>query len=267
LTRDDNTVEGSLDDAFVDVALVLTTTTKKLDVPCGATLDSVVEQQNKIYYYLTYDGLNCEGTRYRTGKIQIKIKKNDSWLDKNTKVDVYFIDYDVTNLGDNSKTVTNGSADYTNVSGGIPALLGGWINTVIYKINANLEITFDDNPTPRDWKLHKMMVYSGVPENLQVAVNGFGNQQGQNNLMSWGTDREGRKFRVQCDESVVFRQACQWLPCSGILQYSYPEEDLQATVTYGYNDNNEPISGSECPTRYKLDWSQQGQSGTLFLPL
>jgi hypothetical protein len=111
------------------------------------------------------------------------------------------------------------------------------------------------------------MVYSGSPGNLQVAVNGFGNQQGQNNLLSWGTDREGKEFRVQCDESVVYRQSCQWLPCSGILKYSYPKEDLNATVTYGYNNNNEVISGSDCPTRYKLDWSQQEQSGTLFLPL
>jgi hypothetical protein len=267
LTKDDNSLERNLDAAFTDVALVLSTTTKMIDVPCGATLDSVVEQNNKIYYYLTYDGYNCEETKYRTGKINIKIKKQDDWWDKNARVDVYFIDYEVTNVSDNSKTVTNGSADYTNVSGGIPALFGGWINTVIYKIIADFEISFDDDPTPRDWKLHKMMVYSGSPANLQMAVNGFGNQQGQNNLMAWGTDREGRKFRIQCDESVVFRQTCQWLPSSGILKYSYPEDDLQATVTYGYNDNNEPISGSECPTRYKLDWSHHGQSGTLFFPL
>ena len=238
-----------------------------MDVPCGATLDSVVELNNKIIYYLTYDGLNCQETSYRTGIIWISIKKNDSWLNKNTKVDVYFFDYEVTNVFNNSKTVTNGSADYTNVSGGIIALLGNGINTVIHRINANLEISFNEDPARRDWKLHKMLVYSGTPGNLQLAVNGFGSQQGQNNLMSWGTDHEGRNFRVQCDESVVYRQACLWFPCSGILQYSYPQEDLHATVTFGYNENNEPISGSECPTHYKLDWSQQGQSGTIFLPL
>ena len=267
LTRDDNSVEGSLDAVFADVAQVLTTTLQKMDVPCGATLDSVVELNNKIIYYLTYDGLNCLETRYRTGQIWISIKKNDSWLNKNTKVDVYFFDYEVTNVFNNSKTITNGSADYTNVSGGIIALLGSGINTVIHRINANLEISFNGDPVRRDWKLHKMMVYSGAPGNLQLAVNGFGSQQGQNTLISWGTDHEGRNFRIQCDESVVYRQTCQWLPCSGILRYSYPQEDLHATVTFGYNDYNEPISGSECPTQYKLDWSQQGQSGTIFLPL
>jgi hypothetical protein len=266
LTRDDSSVEGNLDAVFSDVALVLSTT-KKMDVPCGATLDSVVELNDKMYYYLTYDGLNCQETRYRRGKIWIAIKKNDSWLNKNTKVDVYFFDYEVTNVFDYSKTVTNGSADYTNVSGGIIAFLGSGINTVIHRINAYLEITFDGNPERRDWKLHKMMVYSGSPGNFQVAVNGFGNQQGQSNLLSWGTDREGRNFLVQCDESVVYRQACEWLPGSGILRYSYPEDKLQATVSFGYNNSNEHISGSECPTRYKLDWSQQGQSGTIFLPL
>lgn len=267
LTRDDSSVEETLDAVFADVASVLTTTTHKMDIPCGATLDSVVELNNKMLYYLTYDGLNCNETRYRTGNILITIKKNDSWLDKNTKVDVYFFDYEVTNVFNNNKTVTNGSADYTNVSGGIIAMLGVGINTVIHRINANLEISFNDDPERRDWKLHKMMVYSGTPGNLQVAVNGFGNQQGQNNLLAWGTDSEGRNFRVQCDESVVYRQACQWLPCSGILQYTFHQEALQATVTFGYNANNEPISGSECPTHFKLDWSQQGQYGTIFLPL
>jgi len=267
LSRDDNSVETNMDAAFVDVTQVLTTNKYKMDVPCGATLDAVIEENNKITYYLTYDGLNCQGTRYRTGNIQIKIKKNDSWLEKNTKVDVYFIDYEVSNVFNGSTTVTNGSADFTNTSGGIPALLGNGVNTVIYRINAKIDITFDGDPTARDWNLHKMMVYTGSPGDLQVAVNGFGNQQGQNNLMAWGTDRDGRKFRVQVDESIVFRQTCQWLPCSGIQKFTYPQENLNATVTFGYNDNNEPISGSECPTRYKLDWSQQGYSGTIFLPL
>ena len=266
LTRDDNSVEGNIDEAFVDVGLVLTSTIYKMDIPCGATLDSVVEVNNKIIHYLTYDGLNCQGTRYRTGNIQIKIKKNDSWLLKNTQVDVDFINYEVTNVFNNTKMAFNGSADIKNISGGIPALLGSGINSVIYRINANIDITFNGNP-PRDWHLHKMMVYSGNPGTLQVAVNGFGNQQGQNNLLSWGTDREGRKFSIRVDQSVVFRQACQWLPCSGIQQYHYPQEGLNATVTFGYNNNNEPITGSECPTQYKLDWSQQGHSGTIFLPL
>ena len=266
LSMDDNSVEGNFDEAFTDVSMVLVGNKYKLDIPCGATLDSVVEVNNKIIYYLSYDGLNCLETRYRTGKMQIKIKKNDTWLDKNTKIDVDFINYEVTNVFNNNTMVINGTADYTNISGGIPALLGSGINTVIYRINAGIDITFNGNP-PRDWNLHKMMVYSGSPGNLQLAVNGFGNQQGQNNLMSWGTDRNGRKFFIRVDESIVFRQVCQWLPCSGIQQYNYPQEDLKATVTFGYNDNNEPISGSECPTRYRIDWQQHEHSGTIFLPL
>lgn len=266
LSKDDNYVEENMDEAFIDVGQVLSGTKYKLDIPCGATLDSVVEVNNKLIYYLTYDGLNCLGTRYRTGNTQIKIKKNDNWLLKNTKIDVDFINYEVTNVFNNNTMVIDGAADLTNISGGIPALLGSGINTVIHRINANIDITFSGDP-PRDWHLHRMMVYSGSPGNLQLAINGFGNQQGQNNLMTWGTDRDGRKFFIRVDESIVFSQVCQWLPYSGIQQYHYPQEDLDATVTFGYNDNNEPISGSECPTRYRIDWQQHGQSGTIFLPL
>jgi hypothetical protein len=134
------------------------------------------------------------------------------------------------------------------------------------RINARVDVMFNGGPE-RDWNLHKMMVYSGSPGNLQLAVNGFGNQQGQNNLMSWGTDQLGRKFFIRVDESIVYKQSCQWLPCSGIQKYHYPQDDLNATVTFGYNDNNQPISGSECPTRYRIDWQQYGQSGTIYLPL
>jgi len=266
LSKDDNAVEENMDEAFIDIGQILTTSTNKMDIPCGATLDSVVTVNNKVFYYITYDGLNCQQTKYRTGNVVIEIKKNDSWLLKNTKVDVEFIGYEVTNVFNNNQMLIDGSADLTNISGGIPALLGSGINTVIHRINAKLDVIFNGG-TQGDWNLHKMMVYSGSPGSLQLAVNGFGNQQGQNNLMSWGTDHNGRKFFVRVDESIVFKQSCQWLPCSGIQKYTYPQDDLTATVTFGYNDNNQPISGSECPTRYRIDWQQYGQSGTIYLPL
>lgn len=266
LSFDDNNVEENMDEVFIDIGQILVGTNSKLDIPCGATLDSVVEVQNKIFYYISFDGLNCQETKYRTGKMLLKIKKNDSWLLPHTKIDADFINYKVTNVFNNNYMVIDGTADLTNISGGIPALLGNGFSTVIHKINSNIDIAFNGG-SARDWHLHKMMVYSGSPGNLQLAVNGFGNQQGQNNLLSWGTDREGRKFFIKIDESIVFRQTCQWLPYSGIQKYTYPQDDLKATITFGYNDSNEPISGTECPTQYRIDWQQGGQSGTIFLPL
>jgi len=266
LSIDDYAVEENMDEAFIDIGQILTTPTYKMDIPCGATLDSVVTLHNKVFYYITYDGLNCQQTKYRNGNIVVQIKKNDSWLQAHTKVDVEFISYEVTNVFNNNQMLIDGTADLTNVSGGIPAFLGNGTSSVIHRINARLDVVYNGE-TEGEWNLHKMMVYSGSPGNLQLAVNGFGNQQGQNNLMSWGTDFNGRKFFVRVDESIVFKQSCQWLPCSGIQKYSYPQEDLNATVTYGYNDNNQPISGSECPTRYRIDWQQSGQSGTIYLPL
>lgn len=162
--------------------------------------------------------------------------------------------------------VINGMSEIENVSGGIPALLGNGFNTVIHKNSAHVNIAFNGHPH-RSWHLTKMLVYSGTPGNLMLAVNGFGVNQGHTNLISWGSDRDGKMFFTQIGESVVFKESCQWVPYSGEQIYLIPSDQLKATATFGYNSNNEPITGSECPTRFRLDWQQQGHSGTIFLPL
>lgn len=269
LSQDDNSVEENVDEALIDAGQVLAGNNKygiDLGIPCGATLDSTVLVNDTIIHFLTYDGLNCQQTRYRKGKVHIKIKHNTIWLFPGAYINIHFINYEVTNVFTNKKIVMNGRAQIENVSGGIPALLGGGLNTVIHKNSAHVHVSFNGNP-PRAWHLTRMMVYSGTPGNLMLAVNGFGSEQGYQNLLSWGTDRDGKKFFTQIGESVTFRETCQWLPYSGEQIYTIPANQLKATATFGYNSNNEPITGSECPTRYRLDWQQQGHSGTIFLPL
>ncbi len=268
LSQDDNSVEENVDEALIDAGQVLSGSDKSMNlgIPCGATLDSTVIVNDTIIYYLTYDGLNCPHTKYRKGKVIIKIKENTHWVFPGAFLTVIFHDYEVTNVFTNKKMVINGMSQLENISGGIVQLLGNGFSTVIYKNTAHVFISFNGHP-PRDWHLTKMLVYSGSPGNLMLAVNGFGFSQGYNNLISWGVDRQGKKFFAQIGESVVFRETCQWLPYAGEQIYTIPAENLKATATFGYNNNNEPISGSECPTRYRLDWQQHGHSGTIFLPL
>jgi len=210
LSKDDNSVEENLDEALIDAGQVLSGTNKSVEnmgIPCGATLDSTIIMNDTIIHFLTYDGLNCQQTRYRQGKIHIKIKENAHWLFPGAFITIHFHNYEVTNIFTNNKVTINGMSQIENVSGGIPALLGNGLNTVIHKNTAHIHVSFNGHP-PRDWHLMKMLVYSGTPGSLILAINGFGQTTGHQNLVSWGTDRDGKKFFNEVEESVVFKESC-----------------------------------------------------------
>ncbi len=268
LSKDDYSVEENIDEAVIDAGQLLSVSDKSMNmgIPCGATLDSTYIVNDTIIYHLTYDGLNCMQTKYRTGVVLVKVKQNTHWLFPGSFLTIEFYDYEVTYGYNDHKIIVNGKSTLENVSGGILQLLGNGFSTVIHKNSAHVRIAFNGY-APREWHLAKMLVYSGNAGNYQLAVNGFGFAPGFDNLLSWGADRNGKQFYTQIGESVVFREACQWLPYAGQQTYTIPAENLKATATFGYNENNEPISGSQCPSRYKLDWQQHGQSGTIFLPL
>lgn len=268
LSRDDNSVEENMDEALVDAGQVVAGSGKSaiMGIPCGATLDSTYLVNDTIVYRLTYDGLNCAQTKYRTGSVLIKIKQNTHWIFPGAFITIEFYDYEVQNLIGNHTMVINGMSQIENVNGGIIELLGNGFTAIIHKNLAHIYVVFNGHQ-PREWHLARMMVYSGNPGNLMLAVNGFGSEQSYTNLLSWGTDRSGKKFYTQIGESVLFRESCQWQPYAGEEIYTIPEINLKATVTFGFNSNNQAITGSECPTRYRIQWQQHGHSGTIFLPL
>lgn len=268
LTQDDNAVEYHVNEVIIDAGEVLSGTSgmKSLGLPCNSSLDTVYVINDTIYYHIRYHGLNCNHTKYRTGVVIIKIMQNTQWALPGAFFHVEFQNYTVTTVF-NSKTVkVNGSASLENISGGVIQLLGTGLNTVIHKNTAFVTLAFNGNP-PREWNLTKLLVYTGKPGSLLLAVNGFGSAHGYSNLLSWGKDRDGRIFFSQVAESIVFTEACNFLPHAGEQVYSIPVDNLKANVIFGYDDNNEPVSGSECPTRYRLDWQQHGHSGTIYLPL
>jgi hypothetical protein len=66
---------------------------------------------------------------------------------------------------------------------------------------------------------------------------------------------------------VVHREACGWDPVSGIKVIEIPGAAKKATITFGYDANNQPVTGGACPTHYMVAWEKNGNTGTLFLPL
>ena len=268
LSQDDSSVEYSMDEVLVDAGQVLAGNglMKNMGLPCNATLDSVYVLNDTVNYHITYNGLNCINTKFRTGVIIVKINQNTQWFLPGAFLVVEFYNYEVTNVLNGKTMKINGMSSLENISGGIIELLGTNLDMVIHKNTAHVIVSFNSHP-PRDWHLTKLLVYTGTPGSLILVVNGFGVAQGYNNLLSWGKDRDGKNFFTQVEESVVFTENCNFLPHSGEQVYTIPADNLKATAIFGYNDNNEPVSGSECPTRYRLDWQQHGHSGTIYLPL
>ncbi|HSG67902.1 MAG TPA: hypothetical protein VK994_04290 [Bacteroidales bacterium] len=268
LSKDDGDVGGTVDEAMFDAGIVLAGTDmmKNFDLPCNCTLDSMWTYQDTLRYRLRYQGMNCLQNRIRNGHITLKIRQNTQWHMPGAFVAIEFDDYVVTNVYNGATMRINGVASIENVSGGTPGLLGNGPNTIIHRNSVHAQISFNGNP-PREWQLRKRLVFSGTHGDLVIAVNGYGNVQGYNNLLSWGKDRNGRTFFTQINETMIHKQRCDFLPSAGEEVFIIPEENLEATATFGFNNSNQPIMGNECPMRFRLHWRQHGKSGNIFLPL
>jgi hypothetical protein len=124
-----------------------------------------------------------------------------------------------------------------------------------------------DNGTSRAWNVARQLTYTGTPGQFVLTVDGFGTSGEFANLVVWGTNRQGEEFFTQITQSVVHKQTCDWNPVSGIKIHQIPSDSKSATITFGFDSNNQPVVGDDCPTRYRIDWQKNNQSGTRYLPL
>jgi hypothetical protein len=267
LSQDDNYVETAGDDAMNDVNAVLSGAghLKSTEFwPCNATIDSTAIVNDTITFFITYDGPSCNGKLLRTGKVEVKKKVGTHWHDAGATVIVTFINLHITKVSNNKSITLNGTKTFQNVTGGFMWQLGTQISSIVLKAWGNLSVIFDDNTT-RTWNVARQRTYTGTIGQLIMTVDGFGNEGSYANLVTWGVNRNGENFYTQINQSVVFKETCTWLPCSGVKIHQIPSAEKMATITYGFNSNNEPIQGDECPTKYKVDWQKGTQSGTVYL--
>ena len=266
LSEDDNYVEIVNDEAVNDVNSLLSGGNfKSANLwPCNATIDSTSVVNDTITFYITYDGLNCRGNLYRTGKIEVKNKVGTHWKDEGATVIVTYINFHITRVSNGKSVTINGTKTFQNVTGGFIHQLGNLYSSIVFKTWGTLSVTFNDNTT-RLWNIARQRTFTGSPGHLVMTVDGFGTQGNYSNLVVWGTNRNGENFYTRITQSVVFRQVCNWDPCSGIKVHEIPAADKKATITFGYNSQNEPVQGDECPTKYRLDWEKGTHSGTIYL--
>jgi len=268
LSKDEVNVQNASDEALNDANAVLSGGNQKSTemFPCHATIDSTSVINDTITIYITYNGPDCRNKFIRTGQVEVRKRVGTHWWQPGATVMVHMIDFTITRISNGKSMTLNGTKTFQNVTGGCIWQLGNGLTSIIHKTWGTVEATFDDN-TIRTWNIARQRTFTGTPFNLVMTIDGFGTAGEYDKLVVWGINRHGEEFYTQITQSVVHKQLCDMDPCSGIKIHQIPSKEKSATITFGYNDNNEPVTGDECPTRFRVDWVKGNNSGTLYLPL
>lgn len=268
LSKDEVAVENATGDVLKDANSILSNGSSKtlFGLPCNVTIDSTNIVNDTITYSITYDGLNCEGTLMREGNAEVKKHVNTHWCDAGAKVYIEFIDLKITRVSDNKYVIINGIKSYENVTGGYLTQLGSIYSVITHRAIGAIQATFDDNTT-RTWNFARQITYSGTSGTYEIKGEGFGSANGYDSLECWGINRDGEQFYSKVINPVVIKEACGWDFCSGKVFHDIPSVNKDATVEFGYDDNNQLITNGDCPTRFRVDWNNNGNSGTVYLQL
>ncbi len=270
LTIDENNVVNASNQAVNDAEGVLSQGKLKSTEsgPCHTTITTGGVVNDTISIDIDYHGADCNNKVIRIGHVIVKKKYLEDWGQAGATVIVTMNNFTRTRI-DNGKSLTlNGSKHFENVSGHYLYELGldSTVTSVVHRVWGNITATFDNNKT-KVWTLARQDTYTGSLIALVMTEDGFGTADGYTDLTAWGTDRDGEQFYSSITQSVVYKQVCNYDPCSGIEVHEIPSASKSATVTYGYDSNNNPITNGDCPTRYRVDWVIGNKSGTFFLPL
>ena len=267
LSVDDNNIQDISDENMNDAMTVVSggqLKSSNMLWPCNATIDSSNVINDTIYYYITYDGLNCQETFYRTGQVVVKRPVGVKWITPGATVTVTQINFLITRVSTGKSVLLNGTHLFTNVSGGNIWMLGNGLDAIVHRVEGYMNATFDDSTT-KTWQIARQRTLTGTMGEFIHSIDGFGEADGYSNLVTWGTNRNGEVFYAQINQTVVRKQVCNFDPVSGIIHYAIPAGDKSATITFGYDSNNQPVTNGDCPTKYRLDWQHNGNSGTIYL--
>jgi hypothetical protein len=270
LSKDEVTVESSFNDAVNDANVVLSGNGGKstLALPCNATIATSYNGSIRTDT-LTFNGLNCANNRYKTGKIVLTRDTLIPWAQASATIQISFINLKVTRapmgIPNANWVILNGTKTWQNVNGGLVKNLTASSNPVIFKLMGSIQATFNNN-TSRTWNVARKLTYTGTyPLNLFLSIEGFGTAAGYSNLLSWGVNRHGENFYTQINQAVVLKQQCGWDPISGIKVHQIPADSKSATISFGYDSNDQPITNNACPDKFRVDWVKGSNTGTSYL--
>lgn len=269
LSKDEMTIQNATDEILNDVGVVLSGNDNKNinTLPCNVTVDTGTVVNDTITYTLTFNGNNCAGTNHRLGVVLVKKHINTNWINAGATVVVLPQTLKITRISTGKWVILNGTKTHKNVSGGLVSQLGnGTVTSVVREINGTINATFDDNTT-RTWQIARKRTFTGTTGQIEFTHEGLGSADGYSNLVVWGINRNGENFYTQITQPILFKQTCSWNPCLGEKIHNIPSNNKKAVINFGYNNNQQLVSGNNCPTHYKLYWEKGTNSGTLYLPL
>ena len=235
--------------------------------PCDATVTAdTVGAIRKVT--ITYNGLNCQGTRKRNGTVIVTMPATVKWKDAGAVLTVTIQDLAITRVSDGKTITVNGVETITNTSGGRVIDVTSPAVSVTHNISSNgMTVLFDDG-TSRKWMVAKKRVFS-YDGGLVIKTSGTYNNGNLNNISEWGTNRLGNSFVCYTVEPVTVRQSCNFRVTGGIVKHERSSvATITSTTTFGLDANGNATS---CPGTgsyyFKVEWTgPNGKSHTVIKP-
>ncbi len=235
--------------------------------PCNATV-AVDSTSNPKKITITYNGLNCQGTRTRTGVVVVSMPLAQKWKDAGAVLTVTITNLKITRVSDNKSITINGTKTITNVSGGrLRDLVTSGSTSITHTIaSSGITVTFDDG-SQRVWQEAKKRVFT-YSNGLVITTTGTYIDGNTTGISEWGTNRFGNAFSTSITQPMVVK-----LDCSSTLRLvsgTVTHNRLIATVvtTFGLDANGNAVT--TCPTGsyyFKLVWTGvNGVVHTVILP-
>jgi len=219
----------------------------------GAIIDKSIITASLKKIQIVYTGTSAFGV-VRSGKVTIELVNGNTWSEAGAVLKIDFEDVKITYM---ERSVTyNGIGYITNISGGIPYLLGQ--DSVIHQVRVNGSVTFDDNSEVSWWAARKNFY---VKTNLSFASYGDTLINGETYSMG-GINRYNTYFLVKAPQPVFSNLTCGFgKPLSGVRIFTLANKNV--TITFGTNENGSAVEGGDCAYGYKVEWARwNGETGT-----
>jgi len=232
---------------------------------CNATV-VIDSTSNPRSVTITYNGLNCAGTRSRTGVVKATIPSNVKWKDAGATITVTITNLKITRVADGKYITINGTKQITNVSGGrlmdLPSM-----GTIIHTISSNnMNIKFDTSNAQRTWNVARKRTFTWNNGSVNITTTGNHTIAGNTKVAEWGINRFGNAFITSIEEPLTVRSACNFRLTNGKVKHELLGRNI--TVTFGLDAQGNPTTCPGANPYYmKLVWTGPGgQSHTAIRP-
>jgi hypothetical protein len=177
----------------------------------------------------------------------VQLVSGNKWSDVGAQLRITYTNLRITQISSGKSITLNGYHQLTNVTGG-KAFVDA---SVVQTVRGEMQVSFD-NATSRNWQVARKRVVNFNNGNYDITISGDTTVLGMNNIVIWGTNRNGNEFYTQISQPIVFNSTCPGKPVSGVKIHKKLAREI--TVTFGVDASGMPVSGS-CPYGFKINWT------------